>query len=183
MAVDSVRLFVLCDRLFGFITQSIQMHLSMKRFLYILCVAVSLSGLDACKKSSDPEPVAPVVGKWTLGRVRFSGYPAPFTALNADRPSSAYGLSGSFNVKSDKSFTETVNNGTRVTDFKGTWDFTSNTLQLKYDDSSTEDYQLDAAQDPSQLISSAVSDTVSLRATATSPFQVVRYKYQFVYTK
>ena len=154
----------------------------MKRFLYILCVTVSLAGISSCKKDADPEPL-PVVGRWNLERVRFSGYPAPFTSLNADRPSSAFGISASFNVKDDKSFTETVNNGIQVSDFKGTWDFTNNTLQLKYDDGDSEEYQLDTTQDPAQLISAAVSDTDSLQASATSPVQVVPYSYQFVYTR
>jgi len=159
------------------------MHLFMKRFLYILCVAVSLVGLEACKKAADPVPDPVVVGKWTLGRLRFSGYPAPFTVLNADAPSNSYGLSGSFNIKNDKSFTNTSSNGTRVNDTKGTWDFTNNTLQLKYDDSSTQDYQLDTTKDPIQLISSAKTAIDTLQVTATSPKQAVPFKYQFVYTK
>ena len=154
----------------------------MKRLLYLLCVTVLLSGLSACKKDADPEP-DPVVGRWNLERVRFSGYPAPFTSLNADRPTSAYGISGNLNIKSDKSFTETFNNGIRVSDSKGNWDFTNNTLQLKYDTGDSESYQIDTAQDPAQLISSAITDTDSLRASATSPIQVVPYNIQFVYTK
>ncbi len=154
----------------------------MKKLLYVLCLSVSLMGLNACKKNADPAP-DPVVGRWTLQRIRFSGYPAPFTTLNADRPVSAYGISGSVNVKSDKLFTETFNNGQRVSDFKGNWDFSNNTLQLKYETGDSEDYQLDTTQDPIQLISAATAAKDSLRASPTSPVQVVPYKIQFVYTK
>lgn len=154
----------------------------MKRFLYILCVTVSLAGVSSCKKDADPVP-DPVVGQWTLGRIRFSGYPAPFTSLNADRPSSAFDLSGSINIKNDKSFTETFNNGIQITDLKGNWEYSNNTLQLKYDTGDSEDYELDTTQDPIQLLSPAISQTDSLRASATSPIQAVPFRYQLIYTK
>ncbi|GAB3890551.1 hypothetical protein GCM10028825_27350 [Spirosoma agri] len=124
-----------------------------------------------------------VVGKWNLSRIRFSGYPSPFTSLNGDRVSSTYNLSDVFSIKNDKSFTETYSNGVQISDSKGTWDFTNNTLQLTFDDGSNETYTVDTTQDPVQLLSSVTSATDSLRATATSPVQSVPFKYQFIYTK
>lgn len=155
----------------------------MKRYVYVLCLMVAFAGLNSCKKSADPIPDPAVVGKWTLGRIRFSEYPAPFTSLNVDRPTGSYGISGVFTIKNDKSFSETFNSPTQVLDNKGTWDFTNNTLSLKYDDGTNDTYTLDSTKDPIQLVSAATSSTDSLQATATSPVQVVPFKYQFVYTK
>ncbi len=154
----------------------------MKKYLYVIGLVAAFGGMVSCSKNNDPAPDPVVVGRWTLARIRFSGYPTPFTSLNADRPSNSYGVSGSFTVKNDKSFTETFS-GSIVSDFKGTWDFTNNTLELKYDNGTNESYTLDSTQDPAQLVSAATSDTDSLRASATSPVQAVPFRYQFVYTK
>jgi len=155
----------------------------MKRYVYLLFLAVSFAGLNSCSKKSDPAPDPVVVGKWTLSRVRLSGYPSPFTSLNGDRVPSAYGISDVFNIKSDKSFTETYSNGLQIGDYKGTWTLADNTLQLQFDDGSSDTYTVDPTQDPVQLLSSTVSATDSLQATSTSPVQAVPFKYQFIYTK
>jgi hypothetical protein len=155
----------------------------MKRYIYLFSLAIAFAGLNSCSKSSDPAPDPVVVGKWTLGRIRFSGYPAPFTSLNGDRVSSGYGITDVFTIKSDKSFTETYSNSVQIADYKGTWDLTDNTLQLKFDDGSSDTYTVDATQEPVQLLSAVASATDSLKATATSPVQAVPFKFQFVYTK
>ena len=155
----------------------------MKKLLYIVGLSVSLMGLSACKKDDDPEPAPAVVGSWTLERVRFSGYPAPYTSLNADLTSAQYGLSGSFTVKADKTFTDTFSANGQIVDSDGTWEFTNNQLQLKYDTGDDETYDLDATRDPAKLVSTAIAATDSLRNPQTSAVEAVPFQFQFVYSK
>jgi hypothetical protein len=147
-----------------------------------MCLIVSMVVVNSCK-SNDPEAQPAVVGTWKLNRIRFSGYPAPFTSLNADEASNQYGFDGNFTVKSDKTFNETFNNNGRISDLDGTWEFTNNELQLKYEDGSDDTYQLDTSREPIKLISTAAAATDSLRNPQTNAVQAVPFKFQFIYEK
>ncbi|AQG81116.1 hypothetical protein AWR27_18385 [Spirosoma montaniterrae] len=118
-----------------------------------------------------------------MERVRFSGYPAPFTSLNADETPSQYGLSGSFSIKADKNFDETFGANGRIVDLKGSWELSNNQLQLKYDTGDDETYELDTSREPAKLISTAISAVDTLRNPQTNVVQAVPFKYQFVYSK
>ena len=155
----------------------------MKRYVYLLWLIVAIVGVDSCTKKNEPEPTPAVVGKWQLNRIRFSGYPAPFTTNNGDSPSSGFGIDGNLNIKADKTFTDTFNNGVRISDTNGNWEFTNNSLQLKYSDGSDDTYDLNTSLDPNQLVSSAISLTDSLRNPQTNAVQAVPFKIQFVYVK
>jgi hypothetical protein len=157
----------------------------MKRFLYILCVTVSLSGLNACKKDSDPEPTAAVVGSWTIDRIRYTGFTGVYASENGDTDATdvSFPLKDNFTVKSDKTFQRTVRLYGQVADFTGNWEFSNNEMSVKYNDGDEETYTLDASKDPNQLLTAVTAVSDSLTNPTTQKGELVRYNVQYVYSK
>ncbi len=157
----------------------------MKRYVYVLCLLISLVSINACKKESDPEP-EPVVGSWKLDRVRTSGFVAPYTSLNKDNdPAAVFGVQDSFVIKNDKTFNGTYRNldTGEIDDYDGNWDFANNTLTLKDTQGNSFPYTLDAAKTPAQLVGETVSTRGAFTNPNTSKVDTVAYKIQSVYVK
>ncbi|GAB3918723.1 lipocalin family protein [Larkinella terrae] len=154
----------------------------MKRLLYLISVVVFAAGLNSCNKSSDPAP-DPVVGKWELSRIRFSGYATPYTSLNGDEAPDAYGIKNSLTINNDKSFAGKSTSNGRIADYKGTWDVASTKLNLKYDDGDSETLNLDTSGQPNLLLTDAFSAVDSLQNPTTKKIEAVPFKYQFIYEK
>lgn len=156
----------------------------MKRFLYILCVTVSLSGLNACKKDADPEPIPEVVGKWTSDYILVSGLVAPYAASNGQKINPlVYGISDVYDIKSDKTFVVTDRSTAVIQSLPGTWDYTGNNLNLKYDGGDSETLTYDASSGTPLLLYpvAAVQDT--LTNPTTKQDEVVKFNLQLVYSK
>lgn len=156
----------------------------MKRFLYILCVTVSLASLNACKKGSDPEPVAPVVGKWTSDYVLWSGLVAPFTAGNGQKVNPLYyGISDIYDIKADKTFIYTDRSGAVIQPFPGTWDYSGTELNLKYDSGDSEKLTYDASSGTPLLLFPVATSQDSLTNPTTKKNEFVKHNVQLVYSK
>jgi hypothetical protein len=107
----------------------------MKRYVYLFCLVISLAGLISCSKSSDPAPSSPAIGRWELNRGLLSGFPTSTTSnVNGAAIDLRYfeDLAETIDVYSDNSFNTNYRNVV-VDDAPGTWDFSNNTLTLKYD--------------------------------------------------
>lgn len=156
----------------------------MKRYVYVLCLLVSLVSINSCKKESDPEP-EPVIGSWRLDRIRTSGFVAPFSTVypNGDNDPSILDYQDSFTIKSDKTLTGTVRTSGRVIDYDGNWEFTNSTLTLKDDQGNSDDYTLDATKTPAQLLGKTFAVSDSLTNPTTRKPELVKYNLQFVYSK
>ena len=156
----------------------------MKRFLYILCVTVSLAGLHACKKDSDPEPIQPVIGRWELERLRVSGLVAPYASENGDNQINKNVLSDVFTVKSDNTISagRRQQNG-RIREYSGTWTFSNDELSIKDNQGSEVKYTLDTATEPIKLITSAIALSDTLTDSTTNVVEILNYNIQFVYEK
>lgn len=157
----------------------------MKRFLYILCVTISLAGMNACKKAADPEPIPPVVGKWASDYLLISGLVAPYASSNGRKINPlVYGISDVYDIKSDKTFVVTDRSTAVIQSFPGTWDYTGTELNLKYDagDSEKLTYDAPSSGSPSLLFPvAAVQDT--LVNPTTQKKELVKFNLQLVYSK
>lgn len=157
----------------------------MKRFLYILCVTVSLASLNACKKGSDPEPVAPVVGKWASDYLLISGLVAPYASSNGQKINPlVYGISDVYDIKSDKTFVVTDRSTAVIQTSPGTWEYSGTELSLKYNDGNSEKLTYDASTSGSPLLLypvAAVQDT--LVNPTTKRKELVKFNLQLVYSK
>jgi len=156
----------------------------MKSYLYSLCFMVAVVGITSCSKNNDPAP-EPVVGSWKLDRIRTSGFVAPFSTVypNGDNDPTLLDYQDTFTIKSDKTLTGTVRTSGRVIDYDGSWEFTNNTLTLKDDQGNSDDYTLDAAKSPAQLLGKAFAVSDSLTNPTTKKRELVKYNLQFVYSK
>ena len=154
----------------------------MKRYIYVLCLAVSFSVLTSCSKSSDPAPASPVVGRWELNRGLLSGFVAPYTSLNSvgiDLYNYDFGsYTSRVDIRSDQSFIDNYKSGGEVKDVYGTWDYTNSQLTLKYDDGTTDTYAYTSTKGVEELASTAVAITFPVSSTSTAPG-----KLQYVYRK
>ncbi|GAB4030854.1 hypothetical protein [Spirosoma gilvum] len=109
----------------------------MKRYVYhvyVLFLVVSFAGLVSCSKS-DPAPASPVVGRWELNRGLLSGFPTSATSNINGAGVDLYYLesyASTIDIYSDNTFNENYRQ-LQVVDASGTWDFSNNTLTLKYD--------------------------------------------------
>lgn len=156
----------------------------MKRFLYILCVTVSLAGLSACKKGSDPEPVAPVVGKWASDRVKISGLPAPYNAENGEYDAfTEFKIRTNIELLADKTFTGNDRSGGPISDFKGSWDYSGTDLTLKLSTGADRKLTYDGSTTPNRLLSQIVSLQDSIPNPTTKKIDVVKYNLQVIYSK
>ena len=154
----------------------------MKRYIYLLFLAVSLAGISSCSKSNDPEP-DPVVGTWKLDRVRTSGFSAPYTSFNGDEDPSLYDYQDNFTIKSDKTFTGTVRNSGRIIDYDGSWSYSSNTLMISDTQGNSSTFTLDATKSPVQLLGEVVALSDSIRNPTTNKGELVRFSQQLIYSK
>lgn len=150
----------------------------MKRFLYSLCLIVSLTGLSSCK-DDDPAPVSPVVGRWEINRGLLSGFTAPNQGANGASIDLYYFLdayASTIDVRADKSFTNNTRSGGIVSDADGTWEFTNNELTLTYDDPSidAEAYTYNLDRGIEELTSSQLD--FSLDSTSRGKIQVIYRK-------
>lgn len=152
----------------------------MKRYLYPLCFfVVALIGLSACSKSNDPVAASPVVGRWELNRGIVSGFPASFSINGA--PLDLYYLQSegsTLDVYSDNTFNENYRSAV-VSDGAGTWDFTNNTLSLKYDSGTTDAYTYSKNKNIEELTLVAPFN-LSLPTSTTG---TVQGKVQWIYRK
>ena len=154
----------------------------MKKLLYVLCLSASMMGLNACTKKNDPAPAPAVVGRWELNRGKLSGFIAPYTALNS------YGIDlynydfGSYTsrieIRVDKSFNNNLRSDGLVSDAVGTWDYTSPTLTLKYNDGDSETYTYTSVDGIEELAAPVQTINFPVSSTATAPGQL-----QIIYRK
>ena len=148
----------------------------MKRYVYVLAFIVSFMSLVACSKN-DPAPASPVVGRWELNRGLLSGFPTSTTAnINGESIDLYYIASyGSIiDIFSDNTFNENSRQ-LFVDDAGGTWDFTSNTVTLKYDAGGQDAYTYSKNKNIEELTS-----TTPQNFTAASG---AIGKIQFIYRK
>ncbi|GAB4014891.1 hypothetical protein [Spirosoma koreense] len=152
----------------------------MKRYLYPLCFfVVALIGLNACSKSSDPVAASPVVGRWELNRGVASSFPTSLSINGAPLDLYYLGSEGStLDIFSDNTFNENYRS-VYVTDGGGTWDFTNNTLNLKYNSGAQDSYTYSKNKNIEELTQVAPSDySLPVSSTATVPG-----KMQWIYRK
>ena len=155
----------------------------MKRYLYAVCFSiVALVGMNSCSKSNDPVAASPVVGRWELNRGLLSGFPTSTTSnVNGAALDLYYfeSYGSTIDIYSDNTFNENYKSVT-VDDASGTWDFSNNTLNLKYDAGSQDTYTYSKNKNIEELAASTpVSYTLPTSTTATA----VVGKLQLIYRK
>lgn len=154
----------------------------MKRYVYVLWLVVAATGLDACKKAADPVPVPEVVAKWASDRIRVTGLPAVYASSNKDYDAYDFaGIRTAFELKADKTLAGT-DRSSGITDFKGTWDYTTPNLTLKLDNGSEQKLTYDASTLPT-LLSVVAPQQDTLTNPTTKKDELVKYNIQLVYTK
>lgn len=151
----------------------------MKRYLYSLCFLVALAGLNACSKSSDPAPTSPVIGRWELNRGVASSFPASLSINGAAIDLYYLNSEGStLDVFSDNTFNENYRNA-GVSDAEGTWDFTNNTLNLKYNSGVQDAYNYTKNKNIEELAQvTPITYTLPVSSTATASGKI-----QWIYRK
>ena len=156
----------------------------MKRYVYVLWLIVAVASLDSCKKESDPEPVAPVVGKWSTDYVLWSGLIAPFTAGNGQKVNPLYyGVSDIYDIKADKTFIYTDRSTAVISPLPGTWEYSGTDLNLKYNDGNSEKLTYDASSGTPLLLYPIIAIQDSLVNPTTKKKELVKHNIQFVYSK
>lgn len=155
----------------------------MKRYVYVLCLAVAFAGLSSCSKNNDPAPASPAVGRWELNRGLLSGFPAAANANGAALDLYLFQNVGStIDVYSDNTFNENYRNVT-IDDGAGTWDFTNNTLNLTYDNGQKDSYTYTKTKNIEEMaITTPYPFTLTVPTSATSATDYVG-KVQWVYRK
>ena len=155
----------------------------MKRYLQIICLTLTIALLQACK-GNDPEPVQPVVGKWSSDRIRISGLPAAYASSNGEYDAfTEFGIRNEFEVKTDKTFTGSDRSGVQIQDFEGTWDYSGTDLTLKYSDGDEQTLTYDASGSKARLLTEAFATQDSVQNPTTKQIEVVKYNIQLVYAK
>ncbi len=156
----------------------------MKRYVYVLCLMVSFAGLNSCKKESEPEPIPPVVGKWSSDYILWSGLSGAFAAGNGQKVNPlVYGISDSYDIKADKTFSLTDRSGAVIASFPGTWEYTGTELSLKYDDGDQAKLNYDGSTSTPHLTSAVIAVEDSLMNPTTKKAEFVKYNVQLVYSK
>ena len=153
----------------------------MKPYVYAVCFSlIALIGLDSCSKSNDPVAASPVVGRWELNRGLASGFPASFSSINGV-PVDLYYLdseASTLDIYSDNTFNENYRLAA-VTDAGGTWDFSNNTLTLKYDLGQSDTYTYAKTKNIEELTQVTPSSyTIPLSGTVTASGKI-----QWIYRK
>ncbi len=145
----------------------------MKRYIYLLCLSVSLIGLSSCSKNNDPAPVSPVVGRWELNRGLLTGFVAPYTDLNnvgLDLYNYDFGSQSSrIDIRSDNSFTNNIKSDGEVVDANGTWEYTNTQLTLRYDNGQQGTYTYSSSRGIEELTSTATKINFPVSSTSTAP--------------
>ncbi|AUD05134.1 hypothetical protein [Spirosoma pollinicola] len=151
----------------------------MKHSVYVICLMVSFLGLTSCNKTSDPVPVPAVVGRWELNRGLLSGFPTTANINGAALDLYYFESYGStIDIYSDNTFNENYKSVT-VEDAAGTWDFSNNTLTLKYDVGDEGTFTYSKNKNIEELAASKpVSYTLPVSTTATAAGQL-----QLIYRK
>ena len=152
----------------------------MKRYVYVLCLFVSLSGLISCSKNNDTTPASPVVGRWELNRGLASSFPASLSGINGKAVDLYYldNEGSTLDVFSDNTFNENYRNAL-VSDGAGTWDFTNNTLTLKYDAGQQDGYTYSKTKNIEELtLVKPISYSIPISATASASGSI-----QWIYRK
>ena len=145
------------------------------------------AGLNSCSKTSDPVPDPVVVGKWATDYILASGFVAPYTTSNGLKLNPlAYGINDNFDIKADKTFIVTDRSGVQIQTFPGTWEYVEPSLNLKYDNGSSETltYTAPTSTSPVAQLSypvQAVSDTLTNPTTKVK--EPVKFNLQLFYTK
>lgn len=156
----------------------------MKKYVYVVCLMVAFTGLNSCKKNDDPAPVSPVIGKWEVEQVRFSGFSAPYTNLNGDKPYDKKSFTDVFTITDDKTlkgiYTEP---GRAPLEYTNTWTFANNELLMKDKQGNVEKYTLEMSAQPFKLIASPYNTSDSLVNPTTKKKELVKYTQQLVYEK
>jgi hypothetical protein len=152
----------------------------MKRYLYPLYFfVVAIIGLSACSKSSDPVAASPVVGRWELNRGIASAFPTSLSINGAAIDLYYLNSEGStLDIYSDNTFNENYRQG-GVSDGTGTWDYTNNTLNLKYDGGAQDSYTYSKTKNIEELTQvNPLTYTLPTSGTATASGKI-----QWVYRK
>jgi hypothetical protein len=155
----------------------------MKRYVYALCLMVSVAGISSCSKNNDPAPDPPVVGKWELERVRISGLVAPYNGDNGDRQINKTVLSELITVKNDNTVSGRYQQNGSILDYVGTWTFSNNELSVKDDKGNEDKYTLDSTAEPLKLLTPLTAVSDSATNPTTKKRELVKYNIQFVYEK
>ncbi|QIP12066.1 hypothetical protein G8759_05190 [Spirosoma aureum] len=151
----------------------------MKRYVYLFCLVISLAGLISCSKSSDPTPPPAAVGRWELNRGIASSFPASLSINGAAIDLYYLNSEGStLDVYADNTFNENYRQ-VGVSDGEGTWDFTNNTLTLKYNSGGQDAYTYAKTKNIEEL-TQVTPLTYTLPTSSTS---TASGKIQWVYRK
>ncbi len=151
----------------------------MKRVLYLFALVAFVATLNACSKTSEPEPVSPVVGRWALNRGLLSNFPAA-SNLSGRSIDLLYfeNYAATIDIFSDKTFNSNDKSVT-VDDSPGTWEYADPNLTLKYDSGTQETYTYAKNKNIEELtLTPAVSYTLPVSTTAMAVG-----KLNFVYRK
>ena len=153
----------------------------MKRYVYVyvLSLVVAFVGLSSCSKNSDPVAASPVVGRWELNRGIASAFPTSLSINGAGIDLYYLNSEGStLDVYADNTFNENYRSAL-VSDGDGTWDFTNNTLTLKYTSGANDAYTYSKTKNIEELQQvTPLSYNLPLSTTA-----VAAGKIQWVYRK
>ena len=155
------------------------MQQSMKRLLYLFAIVAFAATLSACSKTSEPEPVSPVVGRWELNRGLLSGFPAS-SNLNGRSIDLLFfdNYAAKIDIYSDNTFNSNDKSVT-VDDSPGTWVYSGTSLSLKYDSGTEETYTYAKNKNIEEItLTPAVSYTLPVSTTS-----VAAGKLSFVYRK
>ncbi|GAB3740979.1 hypothetical protein GCM10028816_48900 [Spirosoma lituiforme] len=123
---------------------------------------------------------SPVVGRWQLNRGVASSFPASLSSINGV-PLDLYYVNSegsTIDVYSDNTFNENFRSGA-VTDASGTWDFSNNTLNLKYDVGQSDVYTYSKNKNIEEL----TQVTPSNYSISISNTEKVSGKMQLIYRK
>jgi len=152
----------------------------MKRYLYAVCFSiVALVGMNSCSKSNDPVAASPVVGRWELNRGVASAFPTSLSINGAAIDLYYLNSEGStLDIYTDNTFNENYR-AVGVSDAGGTWDFTNNTLNLKYDVGQSDSYTYSKTKNIEELTQvTPLNYTLPLSGTATASGKI-----QWIYRK
>ena len=160
------------------------MHVLTKGMLWLGLLA----SVVACQPERDilpeatPKNTNTLTGDWALGRIRFSGFPAPYELENGDIDPAQYGLEERIRLHADSTFQVTQRTGA-IRDYDGTWKFAGTDLKLHYSQGMQEKLVFSSTKNAAQLVSSAYTERDTLVNPATKTPEVVTYQVQFVYER
>ena len=156
----------------------------MKRYLCVVCLMVAFAGLSSCKKNDDPAPVSPVIGKWEVEKIRYSGFVAPYTNLNGDRPYTKENFTDLFTINSDNTLNGIYTEPTKAPiAYTYTWRLVNNDFFAKNKQGDEEKYTFEMSAQPFKLIASPYAGSDSLVNPTTNKKEFVKYTKQLVYEK